>query len=168
MRRVLVLLLLLPWVAPLAANAEDRLSLGLNVGIFDTAAWLDDKGDFDAIEGGLTLRWPATLVWGIGPMAGISANDDGAFWLYAGLRRPFSLGGGWSVAPNLAVSLYEEGDGKDLGHVVEFRSGLELAFTCRSGSAVGLEFYHLSNASISDVNPGSNSLVVFYSRPLGR
>ncbi|MCZ6507046.1 MAG: acyloxyacyl hydrolase [Acidobacteria bacterium] len=168
MRRVLALSLLLSSIAPLAASAEDRLSLGLNAGIFDTAAWFDDKGDFDAIEVGLTLRWPTTLAWGLGPMVGVSANDDGAFWLYAGLRRPFGLGGCWRVAPNFAISLYEEGDSKDLGHEIEFRSGLELACDRPSGSAVGLEFYHISNSSISDVNPGSNSLLVYYSRPLGR
>jgi hypothetical protein len=160
--------LLLSWISPLAASGEDKLSLGLNGGIFDTAAWFDDKGDFDAVELGLRLRWPTTLAWGLGTMAGISATDDNAFWIYAGLRRPFGLGGCWSAAPNFAVSLFEEGDGKDLGHEIEFRSGLEVACSRPSGAAVGLEFYHLSNASISDANPGSNSLVVFYSWPLGR
>ncbi|MCZ6727505.1 MAG: acyloxyacyl hydrolase, partial [Acidobacteria bacterium] len=72
------------------------------------------------------------------------------------------------LAPNFAVSLYEQGDGKDLGHEIEFRSGLELACSHRGGSSLGLEFYHISNSSISDVNPGSNSLLVYYSWPLGR
>ena len=64
------------------------------------------------------------------------------------------------VTPQFAVSLYEQGDGRDLGGVVEFRSGLEVAYAFAKGPRVGVLFYHLSNGDFYDFNPGSNSFVV--------
>jgi hypothetical protein len=139
----------------------------VSAGIFDTAAWFEDRGEFDSVEAGVALHGPRRA-WGITPMGGISANDDGAFWIHLGVGRPFDFGQCWSVTPNFAAAYYEQGDGKDLGHELEFRSGLALSCRRPSGRAVGAEIYHLSNASISDVNPGSNSLVVTYAIPLGR
>jgi hypothetical protein len=167
MRRAILLALLILF-SPWSIQAEEGFSLGIGAGLFDTAAWFDDVGDFDSVEAGVQLRWPTTGSWGIGAMAGISANEDSAFWAYLGARRPFRLGSCWNAGPTFAVTYYEQGDGKDLGHELEFRSGLEVFCRWGSGSSLGLEFYHLSNASISDVNPGSNSLWVVYSFPLGR
>lgn len=150
------------------ATAQDSTELLVGAGVFDVAA-ATDEGDFDAIEAGLQIRWPTDWAWGIGPMAGVSANDDGAWWTYLGARRPFALGNScWNAGLTFAVTYYEQGDSKDLGNELEFRSGLE--FFCRraGGGSTGFEFYHLSNASISDVNPGENSLWIYYSVPLGR
>lgn len=162
--RVVCALLLLPAVAATA----DEATLGFGAGIFDTAAWFEDAGDFDAIEAGVVLRGATGWALGLGPMAGISANEDGAVWLYAGARRPFGLGGCWQLGPTLAAAYYEPGDSKDLGHELEFRTGLEVLCRGAGGRALGLEFYHLSNATLSDVNPGSNSLWIVYSVPIGR
>jgi hypothetical protein len=107
--------------------------------------------------------WPL----GLGPLAGLSGTDDGALWAYVGARRPFRLDRCWHVGPTFAAAYYEPGDGKDLGHELEFRSGLEIFCLGGTGRAFGFEFYHLSNASISDVNPGSNSLWFYFSVPLG-
>lgn len=153
---------------PAVAAAEEDASVGFGAGIFDTAAWFDDAGDFDSIEAGVQLRGATSWALGIGPLAGVSANDDGAIWVYLGARRPFRLGSCWNAGPTFAAAYYEPGDGKDLGHELEFRSGLEVYCRGARGRSFGLEFYHLSNASISDVNPGSNSLWLVYSVPLGR
>ena len=148
-------------------GSQEANTLGFGAGIFDTAAFTDE-GDFDAYEAGLVLRGPTTFAWGIGPMAGVSANDDGAWWVYFGARRPFRLGKCWEAGPTFGAAYYEEGDSKDLGHAVEFRSGLEVSCRRPRGVTVGFEFYHLSNAGLSDTNPGINSLWFVYSVPLGR
>lgn len=150
------------------ASADEPAAVAFSLGLFDTAAWLDDKGDFEALEGGVQLRGRTDWFWGLGPIVGVAATDEEAFWIYAGTRRPFALGEHWLATPSFAVSYYEEGDGKDLGHELEFRSGIELSYRFDGGSTLGLEYYHLSNASISDTNPGSNSLVVVWSRALSR
>ena len=148
------------------AGAE-AASLGFGAGLFDTSAFVEDE-DFDAIEAGLVWRGPRDLAWGIGPMAGLSATDDGAYWLYVGARRPFAVGARWQLGLNFGAAYYEAGDSKDLGHALEFRSGLELNRKLQGGSTLGLEFYHLSNAGLSDTNPGANSLWIVYAVPLGR
>ena len=96
------------------------------------------------------------------PILGISANADDAFWGFAGFRWDFRLGEKWIVTPTFATSLYEEGDSKDLGHTIEFRSGLEIARRLGKGR-LGVCLYHLSNASLSDHNPGSESLILTWS-----
>ncbi|MDH3403568.1 MAG: acyloxyacyl hydrolase [Acidobacteriota bacterium] len=162
--RISALLLLLPLAA---ARAQDAPTLVLSAGVFDTAAWTGDKGDFEAIEAGVALHG-TPRVWGVGPWGGIAANDDGAFWISLGVRRPFALRRCWHAGPAWAVAYYDRGDGKDLGHEIEFHTGLEIFCRGDSGRSLGIEFYHLSNAGLSDVNPGVNSLVVTYGIPLGR
>ncbi len=99
------------------------------------------------------LGWP--LEW----VGGLAGTDDGAYWAYAGTAYDW-LRGRWHVRPGFAVGLWERGDGKDLGGLVEFRSSIELAFEASERLRLGLLFYHLSNAGLYDRNPGSNSVVL--------
>ena len=50
-----------------------------------------------------------------------------------------------------------KGDGKDLGHFLEFKSELQISVDFVSNSQLGFSYNHLSNASIGDKNPGANS-----------
>ena len=50
--------------------------------------------------------------------------------------------------------IYGEGDGKDLGHAIEFRSGIEVAYRFDDYSRLGLSFTHISNAGLDERNPG--------------
>ncbi len=134
-------------------------------GIYNTA------DDDNPLELGVEYRFAGLKVPGLPvsmalkPAVGISGTEDGNGWIYGGLRLDLKLGG-WVVTPQFAVALYEDGDGRDLGGVVEFRSGLEIGYRLAAGPRVGLLFYHLSNADFYDFNPGSNSLVLTLS--LGR
>jgi lipid A 3-O-deacylase len=119
----------------------------------------------EAVELGIAHRW-REWKWGLRPVAGVHVTADESYFGYLGLRRSFRLGEGrWSAVPSFAVSLYEKGDGKDLGNTLEFRSGLDLLYALPMGGKVGVGFYHLSNASISDDNPGTNSLLLRYLLP---
>ena len=71
------------------------------------------------------------------------------------------------LTPNFAVGVYGNGDGKDLGYAVEFRSGVELAYRFDNYARLGLSFTHISNAGLDERNPGVESLVVMYSIPFG-
>ncbi|MBT5810587.1 MAG: acyloxyacyl hydrolase, partial [Rhodospirillaceae bacterium] len=57
-------------------------------------------------------------------------------------------------------------DGKDLGNTVEFRSGVELAYRLDDRARLGVAFHHISNASLSDNNPGTETLTLTFSLPL--
>ena len=50
--------------------------------------------------------------------------------------------------------------------VAEFRTGIELAKRFRTGHRLGVSLAHLSNGSLSDKNPGTETLGLIYSIPL--
>ncbi len=143
----------------LPAMAEEGPELAAHVGAYDIAKT-------KSMEAGLEYRL-RSRAWDLVPAVGGAFTGDGAFWAYAGLRRPFRLAPGWRLTPGFAVSLYEEGStGKDLGGLLEFRSSLELARRFARGSSLGLAVYHLSNASFYDDNPGSNSVILSWAFPV--
>lgn len=154
----LLLLLFLLALAPAIPAAAQSSGLAVSFGLFDIGQ--SEK----ATEAGLEYRLEKVRVFRleITPTFGLSANEDGAFWGYAGFRWDLPLGEKWIVTPNFATSLYEEGDSKDLGHTIEFRSGIEIARRIGQGR-LGLALYHLSNASLSDHNPGEESLILTWS-----
>ena len=59
--------------------------------------------------------------------------------------------------PSFAPGLYHEGDGKDLGHVLEFKSEIQLSYKLSKDANIGFSYNHISNASLGDKNPGANS-----------
>ena len=65
--------------------------------------------------------------------------------------------GNINIIPSFAPGLYGEGNGKDLGHIIEFKSELQLSFDLFSNSELGFSYNHISNASLGDKNPGANS-----------
>ncbi|NKB19827.1 MAG: hypothetical protein GKS01_04700 [Alphaproteobacteria bacterium] len=70
------------------------------------------------------------------------------------------------MTPSFAVGAYDDSKGKDLGHTIEFRSGVELAWRFDNQMRLGLTLYHLSNAGIGDRNPGTEVLSLGLSVPL--
>ncbi len=135
----------------------------LSLGIFDTARDGDPEAGIEyrfepfRVQRGWLAKFP------LKPALGLSATTEGNFWFYGGLRHDFALNKRFRLTPQFAIALYEDGDGKDLGGALEFRTGLELAYRLANGTRLGVAFYHLSNASIYDHNPGSNSLVLTWS-----
>lgn len=143
---------------PARADGPELLSFG--VGAFDIS---EDR--FRAAQLEIQYR-PAWQFWWIRPMVGLAVTHEGSVYGYGGFALEIELGS-FVLRPSLAAGLYGEGDGKDLGHVIEFRSGVEIAYRFANQSRLGLEFYHRSNADIGDKNPGEESLMLTYAMPLG-
>ncbi len=95
-------------------------------------------------------------------------TNDATLYGYGGLLLDLFYGRRFVVTPSLAAGYYEKGDGKDLGHELEFRSSVEISYRFDDRSRIGLSFYHLSNASISSKNPGTEVLSIVYSIPLNK
>ena len=146
-------------MAPPAAAQEDRF-LALSLGMFDVLR------DDTATEARIEYR-SGKRVFGLGPMFGVMFNSDASAYIYSGLNLDLVFGN-WVLMPNLAVGAYFEGSGKDLGHVLEFRSGADLYYRFDNGVRIGIAFHHISNANIGDHNPGAESLVITYAIPYGR
>ena len=67
------------------------------------------------------------------------------------------MGNGLTFTPSFAPGLYHEGDGKDLGHVLEFKSEIQFSYKLSDETNIGFSYNHVSNASLGDKNPGANS-----------
>ena len=117
---------------------------------------------------------PAFLAFGAGnrywifkPIAGGMATSDAALYGYAGVNVDLFFGRRFVLTPNFAAGYYHDGNGKDLGHSLEFRSGVEFAYRLDDRARLGLSLHHISNASLDDNNPGTEILALVYSVPLG-
>ena len=84
----------------------------------------------------------------------ITENNTG--YIYTGVQVQYSFGK-INITPSFTPGLYGEGDGKDLGHVLEFKSELQLSLDLFSNSELGFSYNHISNASLGEKNPGANN-----------
>lgn len=142
-----------------AARAEDPEYLTVTGGAFDL------NGDDTTAALGLEYVDDRHWLWNLKPMTGAMVTTDAGLYLYAGLALDIYFGRRLVLTPSFAPGLYIEGGGKDLGHVIEFRSALRLAWRLDDRSRVGLEFNHISNAGLDDRNPGANQLLLTWSFP---
>ena len=92
----------------------------------------------------------------ISPITGAMITADNAGYIYTGVQAQYKIGK-LNFTPSFAPGLYNEGDGKDLGHIVEFKSELQLSLDLFKNSELGFSYNHISNASLGDKNPGANS-----------
>lgn len=140
-------------------SSSEPARLKLGVGYFDI---FDDNDAFDVkAEIHSNREWAM-----IHPFIGLDVNSDGGIWGGFGLAADLDLSDQWVVTPSTSVGLWHEGNSKDLGGVIEFKSGLELAYKFGGGHRLGMELTHTSNASIYDENPGAEVLSVNYHLPL--
>ena len=92
----------------------------------------------------------------ISPVTGAMITADNAGYIYTGIQAQYKIGN-LNLTPIFAPGLYHEGDGKDLGHPLEFKSEVQLSLDLFKNSELGFSYNHISNASLGDKNPGANS-----------
>ena len=97
-----------------------------------------------------------TFIGNLSPITGAMVTADNAMYFYTGVQAQYKVGA-FNVTPSFAPGYYEEGDGKDLGHALEFKSEVQLSLDLPKDSEFGFSYNHLSNASLGDKNPGANS-----------
>ena len=97
-----------------------------------------------------------TMIGNISPITGGFVTENSAAYIYTGFEWNIDMGV-LTFTPSFAPGLYYEGDGKDLGHVIEFKSEVQFSYELSKNSKIGFSYNHLSNASIGDKNPGANS-----------
>ena len=97
-----------------------------------------------------------TFLGNLSPITGVLFTADNAGYVYTGVQAQYKIGG-LNFTPSFTPGLYHEGDGKDLGHVIEFKSELQFSLNLSKSSQLGFSYNHISNASLGDKNPGANS-----------
>ena len=81
---------------------------------------------------------------------------DNAVYLYSGIETNYSIGS-INITPSFTPGYYNQGDGKDLGHGLEFKSEVQVSLDLGESANFGMSYNHVSNASLGDKNPGANS-----------
>ena len=97
-----------------------------------------------------------TFLGNISPITGVMITADNASYIYTGIQAQYQIGA-LNITPSFTPGLYHEGDGKDLGHMLEFKSEVQLSIDFSQSSKLGFSYNHISNASLGDKNPGANS-----------
>ncbi len=92
----------------------------------------------------------------LSPVTGALITQDNASYIYTGVQAMYKVGG-INITPSFTPGIYNQGDGKDLGHAVEFKSEVQLSLDLPKESQFGFSYNHISNASLGDKNPGANS-----------
>lgn len=109
---------------------------------------------------------PAFRFYRVGPWLSFGTGKHHEFYAAVGGLLNLELGRGWVLTPSFGGGYYNASSGLDLGFDAEFRTGLELAKRFRNGHRLGISLAHLSNGSLSDQNPGTETFGVSYSLPL--
>ena len=94
----------------------------------------------------------------LSPVTGFMLTENNAAYAYTGIQAQYNLGK-LNIIPSFTPGIYGKGDGKDLGHTIEFKSEIQLSFDIFSESELGFSYNHISNASLGEKNPGANSYI---------
>ena len=97
-----------------------------------------------------------TFLGNLSPITGALVTGDAAAYIYTGVQAQYKFGN-MNFTPSFTPGLYSKGNGKDLGHIIEFKSELQISLDLSSDSQLGFSYNHLSNASLGKKNPGANS-----------
>jgi hypothetical protein len=143
------------------AHADDPAFLSVAGGGFDFNRQKDPGAEFR-----VEYRF-ADKFFFVKPFVAVAGATSGHGFVGAGILMDVYFGNRVVVTPSFAPHLWVGDDDKlDLGHVVEFRSQLEVAYRFDDRSRLGLAISHYSNAGLGDKNPGTETLSVYYSMPI--
>ena len=98
-----------------------------------------------------------TFLGNVSPITGGFVTENSAVYVYTGIEWNVDMGEKILFTPSFAPGLYHEGDGKDLGHILEFKSEVQFSYVASNNTSFGVSYNHVSNASLGDKNPGANS-----------
>jgi len=145
-----------------AAGTDESFVIG-SAGVF---ALLDD---YDRpLLGGLQYRGSPRTGWALRPGAGVLAGEGGMTYLFADLARDFALPRQWVATLSLGFGWFDDGDSIDVVDAREFQTVLAVSRRLASGARIGVSASHVSNASLSSPNKGTETLALFVAVPVRR
>jgi len=100
------------------------------------------------------------------PVIGILATTDESVYAWIGLSTDMTFFERIVVTLDAGVGGYDKGNGQTLGHDVNFRTGGRISWRFDNNARLGIGLHHISNAGLDKINPGTESLALYYSHPL--
>ena len=144
--------------ASIAENKSNETELNIFTGMFDFS---DDKQRSGLL--GLQHQndelFRKSFLGKLSPITGGFMTENSAVYLYTGVQTEYNIGF-LNITPSFAPGYYNSGDGKDLGHALEFKSEIQLSLNLSDSTEFGMSYNHISNASLGDKNPGANSYMI--------
>ena len=175
LKKILIIIISFIVCFPLFAKGYDVFSLGMFDIKFDGSE-TDTATDFR-----YERRFNNSLVeigpesenfFYLKPFAGLETTSDSAVYFIGGIYLEDDLGtlftgdeSNMIFTPSFGAGIYDDGDGKKLGHNIEFRTTLEISYQLKNNNRIGFSFGHISNANIGDKNPGVEILSFSYQIP---
>ena len=164
MRKIIlnILALLVSFYFLSFANAEDIKSNETEINLF---TGMFDFSDTKQASGIVGLQhqnddlFRNSFLGKLSPITGGFLTEKSAFYLYTGAQAEYDLGF-LTITPSFAPGYYNSGDGKDLGHALEFKTEVQMSFNLSDSTEFGMSYNHISNASLGDKNPGANSYMI--------
>lgn len=136
----------------------------------EAAATVARAGVADGMEDparyGFEYRFRAFGEWRIYPAMGVMSAGDGASFVYVDLRHDYALSDDWFLGVSFGAGRFDPHDVLDLGHLLEFRSGVSVSRLVADRFRVELGIYHFSNGGLGRRNPGTEALVLSLGIPL--
>ena len=107
-----------------------------------------------------------TPIGKVRPLVGMFVTENYSAMAYAGAKIDYKIKG-LTITPSFAPGLYgkgsdkhrkkNKGGSKDLGHILEFKSQIDIGLDVGSYGLLSFGLSHISNGDIADKNPGVNN-----------
>ena len=123
-------------------NSLNEHQINFYGGVFDFSDDKQKAGLFGIQHQNENLK-RETFLGNVSPVTGVFLTENSAVYFYSGVEWNFDLGG-INFTPSFTPGLYEQGDGKDLGHVVEFKSEVQATYNISDKSSIAVSYTHLT------------------------
>ena len=155
--KIMIVLLIscFPNFGSIADDAVKETELNMYTGMFDFSDHKQSSGLL-GLEHQNEELFRKSFLGKLSPVTGGFLTEKSAFYLYTGVQAEYELGF-LKITPSFAPGYYNFGNGKDLGHPLEFISEVQMTFDLSDNTHLGMSYNHISNASLGNKNPGANS-----------
>ena len=145
--------------------ADEKINdLSFYTGTFDV---IDKEGDDQTTLFGIEHKNPDlfrnTFLGKFSPVSGGFVTGDNSVYLYTGVEGQYGVGP-LKILPSFTPGVYEKGNGKDLGSVLEFKSEIKIGFDIFEDSKIGYSYSHISNNDWGNKNPGTDNQQITFSK----
>ena len=146
-----------------SVNADDKNSenkWSLYTGTFD----FSDEGAKSTLYGVQYINLNShydSFLGKLHPVTGFFITVDNAKYIYTGFQTTYDSGS-FNITPSFTPGLYDKGNGKDLRHVLEFKTEIQISYNINKKSEIAFSYNHISNADLGENNPGANSYMFNY------
>tara|TARA_B110000503_G_C6810601_1_gene274861 strand:- start:19 stop:513 length:495 start_codon:yes stop_codon:yes gene_type:complete len=160
LKKLYLLVSLLLFLTPVKSENE----YSFYTGTFDTIdKEHDDKATLYGFEHNNTALFRDTILGRFSPITGGFITKKNSVYLYTGFEIQYEIGP-LNITPSFAPGYYDEGNGKNLGSALEFKSELNLSFDIFKNSKIGYSYSHISNNDWGTINPGVNNKTISFSK----